>query len=272
MPLHEIQGFKVVHLHPSADEEKDDKWLERESKKYPKDDFDREFRLLPVGQTDAYPVFSDYNRQHHEDVRLEYKRGLKYVYRGWDFGKVHPCVEFLQPDGQRINCIYEVYGTNILLTAFAGKVIADSGLYFPGATFVDWGDASGVNERDDGRSSIKVLSDMGIRLRYRREDVEPGLQKMSEGLVQWREGRPIFQLNPMKCPHLAEAMRGGYRRNPKGMLIKDGTHDHPVDATRYAYQGLQVNINAQFSNRPVKEKQPRRPLTDCEAFGRNGRV
>ena len=272
MALHEIQGFRVVHLHPSADEDKDAAWLENESKKYPKEDFDREFRLLPVGQTDAYPVFGDYNRQHHEEVKLEYKRGLKFIYRGWDFGKVHPCVEFLQPDGQRINCIYEVYGTNIMLTAFAGKVIADSGLYFPGATFVDWGDASGVNERDDGRSSIKVLADLGIHLKYRREDVELGIQKISENLVQWREGRPIVQLNPMKCPHLAEAFRGGYRRNPRGVIIKDGTHDHPIDAFRYAHQGMMININAQFSNRAPKKEKQTRPLTDCELFQRHGRV
>lgn len=272
-PLHTVEGFKVVELSPLADPDKGEQYILEQYAKLPKEDVDREFRLLPVGQVDAYPVFGDYQRKLHEDPTLVYRTGLRYIYRGWDFGKVHPCVEFLQPDGQKINIIYEVYGTNIQLDHFAGKVIAESGINFPGATFVDWVDASGVNtpQSGEGRTCVKILMDMGLRPRYRREDVEIGIEKMAKNLTQWVDGRPILQLNPIRCPHLAASMRGGYKRNPKGVIIKDGVNDHAPDSARYAHQGLMVNITAQF---PVKRDKPKsdRPLTDSELFSRYGRI
>ena len=104
--LHEVEGFKVIELHPEADDEKGAAWLARESKKYPREDFEREFLLKPVGRQDAFPVFADYNKLHHENDKLAYQRSLQLIYRGWDFGKIHPCVEFVQPEGQKINFIY----------------------------------------------------------------------------------------------------------------------------------------------------------------------
>jgi len=271
--LHRLEGFKVVELHPSADPEKDETWLARESKKYPKDDFDREFLLKPVGRTDAYPVFSDWNKAHHEDVTLQYNKAKQIVYRGWDFGKVHPCVEFLQPDGRYINVFYEVYGDNIQLSPFASHVLADSGIMFPNAIFVDWGDASGVNERDEGRPSIKILADLGIKVKYMRREVDEGIAEIAKNVAQWDGGRPILKINPVACPHLADALRGGYRRNPKGEIMKDGTNDHPVDALRYAHQGVLHNINAQFGrSKPKREKKPIRPLTDCETYSQGRRI
>lgn len=271
--IHKLDGFKVIELSPLADPDKGEQYILEQYAKLPKEDVDREFRLLPVGQVDAYPVFGDYQRKHHEDPNLVYKSSFRYIYRGWDFGKVHPCVEFLQPDGQKINVIYEVYGTNVNLTQFAQRVLADSGIHFPGATFVDWVDASGVNtpQSGEGRSCIKILQDFGVHPRYRREDVEIGIEAMAKSLTTWADGRPIFQLNPIRCPHLAAAMRGGYKRNPKGVIIKDGTHDHPADSTRYAHQGLLVNIRAQF---PIKKKEPRKmmPLSDSEQYSRYGRI
>lgn len=271
--LHKVEGFKVVMLEPSADPAKDADWLAREEKKYPKDDFDREFLLKPIGRTDAYPVFADWSRDRHEDVELAYKRHLQFIYRGWDFGRVHPCVEFLQPEGRRINIIYEVYGDNVDLVQFASRVIADSGIFFPGASFVDWADATGVSERDEGRPSIKILQDLGIRVKYRRQEVEEGIQDIAKNLVQYDSNRPIIQLNPIKCPKLATAMRGGYKRNPRGLLIKDGLNDHPVDAFRYAHQGLTLNINLQFRrSAPKKPKREVRPLTDSEMFSLHRKV
>ena len=272
-PPNKVDGFTVIRLETSADPAKDSAWLAAQAKQHPKDDFDREFLLLPVGRADSYPVFGDYQRQHHESELLRYNYHLKYIYRGWDFGKVHPCVEFIQPDGQKLNVIYEIYGTNIMLEQFAERVLADSGLYFPGAMFVDWGDASGVNEKDDGRPSIRVLADKGIRLRIRRQPVEDGVREISKTLIAWTEGRPVLQINPKTCPHLVEAMRGGYRRNPAGIIVKDGKNDHPADAFRYGFSGIQFMIGtAVVRSTPRKHPKPNRPLSDCEAFSKGGHI
>ena len=272
-PPNKIDGFTVVRLETSADPDKGAEWLAAEAKKHRKEDFEREFLLMPVGQQDSYPVFGDYQRPNHENELLRYNRHLKYIYRGWDFGKVHPCVEFVQPAGQHMNVIYEIYGTNIMLDQFASRVLADSGLYFPGAIFVDWGDASGVNERDDGRPSIIVLRDKGIHLRQRRQQVEEGISAIAKGLFTWAEGRPLIQVNPTNCPHLADAMRGGYRRNPAGVIVKDGKNDHPVDAFRYAFNGIMFTVGSSLiRSNPPKKPSTSRPLTDCESFSRGQRV
>lgn len=263
--LHQVEGFKVIELHPGADPEKDEAWLKRESLKYPKEDFDREFLLKPVGRQDAYPVFGDYLRQNHENEKLVYQRSLQYVYRGWDFGKVHPCVIFMQSEGRKINIIYELYGTNVPLASFAATVLADSAIYFPGAKFVDWCDASGVNEKDDGRSSIKVLRDLGLLPRFRREEVEVGIAAIIKNLTTWDSGRPLLQFNSKMAPHLCDAMRGGYKRNPRGDIIKDGINDHPADAFRYGHQGIIFNISAATArSKTYKKPAQNRPLTDCE--------
>lgn len=171
--------------------------------------------------------------------------------------------------------MYELYGTNVVLPQFAGTVLADSGLWFPGARFVDWVDASGINEPQsgEGRTCIKILLDLDLHPKYRRQDPEEGLADISNNLVHWIEGRPIVQINPIKCPHLAEAMRGGYKRNPAGTLVKDGKNDHPVDAFRYAHQGIMFNIkNAQVRSKPQREKPKQRPLSDCELFSKGKRI
>lgn len=268
-----IKGFTVVRLELTADAAKDDAWIERERKNYSKEDFDREFLLKPVGEQDSYPVFADYIRDRHETADLVYQRHLQFVYRGWDFGKIHPCVEFLQPEHERINVIYEIYGNNILLQPFAEKVLADSALFFPNAKFVDWCDASGENTKDDGRPSMKVLRDLGLRPKSIRREVEDGIADITKYLINWSEGRPKLQINPMKAPQLAAAMRGGYRRKPSGVIMKDGDNDHPVDAFRYAFQGVTHNINASIKrSTPPKKQHIDRPLGDCETYTRNRRI
>src|SRR4030095_14837736 len=153
----EIPGFQVVKLHYTADPDKDEEWAARAKKEYPTEDWEREFELKPVGHVGNYPVFNDYKRALHESDKLVYVPALKTVIRGWDFGKVHPCVEFLQLDGLNKNFVGELYGDNILLDAFVQHVLEYSARDFPKATFIDWVDATGKNEKDDGRSSVKVL-------------------------------------------------------------------------------------------------------------------
>src|SRR5262245_1949839 len=237
----EIPGFQVVKLHYSADPEKDEAWAAKSKQEYPSEDWEREFELKPVGHVGNYPVFGDYKRALHESDKLVYVPSkTKILIRGWDFGKVHPVVEYLQTDGLLKNFVGELYGNNILLDPFVQKVLEFSKAEFPGATFIDWVDATGKNEKDDGRSSVKVLMAYGLKPRWRMQEIEEGIKYMREEQVKLQEGRPHFMLNPVKCPHLAAACRGGYQRDKQGKPIKDGTHDHPVDAARYAIMGVKA--------------------------------
>jgi len=250
------EGFVLLRLHYSADESKDAAWAKKAATEYPKEDWDREFELKPVGHRDAYPVFGDYKRALHEDENLVWlpSKG-KLIYRGWDFGKVHPCVEFAQCFGNTKNFIDEIYGSGILIDSFVQQVLSKSNLEFPGCTFIDWVDISGRNEDQWGNSSIKTLKTYGLHPRGRDQSIEDGIKSMCMDLVRLEDGHPYFRLNPTKCSYLATAMRSGYKRNKKGEIIKDGEHDHSVDSARYLHQGVSVEKSSDWQHMRDKMKQ-----------------
>ena len=239
----DLQGFQVLKLHYSADPDKDEAWAAKAKQEYPSELWSREFELQPVGHAGNYPVFGDYKKILHESSKLVYYPGIKQLVRGWDFGKVHPCVEFIQVDGMRKNVVGEVYGNNIYLPQFVEEVLAYGQINFPGAQFLDWVDATGKNERDNGLPSIQILRQFSLKPRWRMQDIEEGIKYIQHDLITFSQGRPQFMLNPQKCPHLAAAMRTGYCRNKTAVPIKDGTHDHPVDALRYGYSGIVTNTS-----------------------------
>jgi hypothetical protein len=237
-----LQGFQVVKLHYSADPEKDQAWVERTKPDYPSETWAREFELDPVGHIGNYPVFGDYKKQLHENPNLTYNSANKIIIRGWDFGKVHPCVECIQIDGVKKNVLLEVAGDNIQLEGFIQQVFAACQIHFPGANFIDWVDATGKNEKDSGLPSIKVMRQFGLKPKWRMQAIEEGVTYMAQEISSIANGRPRFQVHP-RCKQLCEALRGGYQRNKHGIIIKDGTYDHAVDACRYAISGIITKRN-----------------------------
>lgn len=252
----EDSGFAVIKLHYSADPTKDQKWADKAKKEYASDDWLREFELKPIGSKDSYPVFIDYKRGFHEDEKLAWQpsRG-KIIYRGWDFGKVHPCVEFAQVYGVRKNYVDEIYEDNILIENLIQKVLSHSNIYFPNCVFVDWVDVSGRNEDQWGNSSMASMRSYGLHPRGRDQTIEAGIQVMKRDMVMLDDGRPYLMINPTKCPHLATAFRGAYKRNIKGEIIKDGTNDHPVDAARYLHTGVATDQSKDWTDLRTKMKQ-----------------
>jgi|SRR5690242_3439681 len=262
-------GFQVIRLGFWVDEEKDENWRKQMEQKYPSEDFRREFLLEPVGSLDVRPVFGDYRKETHE-ADLEWRPSVgRIIYRGWDFGKVHPACEFMQPNGLEKNFIGEVAPDNIMEEQFVQLVLAYSNQTFRNCTFVDWVDISGRNVDRWGNSSLKTLRSYGLQPRGREQHVEDGILQMSKEMVLHVGGRPYLMVNPKRCPRLAEALRGGYKRNKKGEIIKDGIHDHYVDAARYAVMGatfqkgkgwdtVQAKIKGQYGKFPKGGRDLRR--------------
>jgi hypothetical protein len=258
----DLSGFNIVKLHYSADPEKDAAWANKTKAEYATDVWNREFELQAVGHAGNYPVFGDYKKHIHESKTLGYDSKVKLIVRGWDFGKVHPCVEFLQINGLLKNFIGEVYGTNIFLPQFTAEVIAYSKVHFPGAQFVDWVDATGKNERDNGLPSIQVLRNYGLEPRWRMQDIEEGIGYIQHELITFSQGRPQIMINPEKCPNLVASWRNGYKRDKHGKPIKDGTFDHAADAARYAVSGVVTGTG-------LRETEMRRKLKEYRYKPRN---
>jgi len=231
-------SFQIVRIGYRADEEKDEKWAAKAKQEYSTEDWEREFELKPVGIQDLRPVFGDYKKELHEDKDLMWRPSIgRQIVRGWDFGKTHPACEFIQLNELERNFIGEVAPDNIMEEQFVQMVLAYSTQNFPNCTFTDWIDISGRNVDRWGNSSIKTLRSYGIFPRGKDQAIEDGILEMCKLVVQLVGGRPALMVNPTRAPRLSAAMRGGYKRNKKGEIIKDGIHDHYVDAARYAITG-----------------------------------
>jgi hypothetical protein len=232
------EGFQIIRLHISADPEKDEAWAAKAKQEYSTEDWEREFELKPVGILETRPVFGDYKKTFHESDSLVWKPSAgRVIYRCWDFGKVHPACEFMQVNGLEKNFIGEVAPDNVLEETFVQLVLAHSNQNYPKCNFLDWVDVSGRNEDRWGNSSMKTLRSYGISPKGKDQTIEEGILQMGKELVLTTGGRPCIMVNPKACPRLAAAMRGGYKRNKKGEIIKDGIHDHYIDAARYGIMG-----------------------------------
>ena len=82
-----------------------------------------------------------------------------------------------------------------------------------------------------GKTDVKVLQEAGFTVRTRAMGIDEGLRQIDD-LLEPAIGEPRLLIDPA-CVHLIAAMQA-YRRDSAGKPIKDGTHDHPIDALRYA--------------------------------------
>ncbi|HUO08558.1 MAG TPA: hypothetical protein VM008_09690 [Phycisphaerae bacterium] len=88
----------------------------------------------------------------------------------------------------------------------------------------------GVNSQT-GRSDERVLRDEGFLTRCREMKIDEGIGVIND-LLNPAVGFPRLLIDP-RCQHLIAAMES-YERGKDGQPIKDGVHDHPIDALRYA--------------------------------------
>jgi hypothetical protein len=85
-----------------------------------------------------------------------------------------------------------------------------------------------------GLSDEAVLRAAGFAVRSAPMGVEDGVAFLNELIDPALGGghAPRLFVDP-RCPRLIAALEG-YRRAPDGALVKDGAHDHLIDALRYA--------------------------------------
>lgn len=180
------------------------------------------------------PVYRQFKRTYHVRRGLPYHPYLPLV-RFWDFGYRSPFCGFLQADNNGVmRVLFEVQGENIELKDFASMVKKQGTLRFPGHNaFVDFGDPAARQRKDTG-SSLLLLSELGISLRYRVSRIDEGVRLIRQELGRNIEGEPALQFDEEGCPILISALSGGYRMDDAGKEpVKDGYYDHGADAFRY---------------------------------------
>jgi len=183
-------------------------------------------------------VFDEFDPATHVK-QIDYDANLP-IYRSLDFGFVNPFVcLWIQVDAEGVVRVIDEYvRSRATIDAHASetKSRTPGGERRVAATFCD--PAGGSVNDVTGTSVVRELRAMGIAVRYRHSGILEGIELIRRA-IRGGDGRSTFMLSP-RCERLIEAMQCyHYPDSPAGsgaeLPLKDGLHDHPIDALRYFF-------------------------------------
>ncbi|MBN1817144.1 MAG: hypothetical protein JW828_07260 [Sedimentisphaerales bacterium] len=190
-------------------------------------------------------VFADFDPAEHV-APLGYDPTLP-LYRAIDFGFVNPFVcLWIQVDHEgMVRVIDEYVRSRAAIHVHAREILERTPCdeQRVAATFCD---PAGAGRNDvTGTSAAGEMGTMGIRLHWRRSGILEGIElirrslRSGEGINRLRiDPRCVRLIEAMRCYHYPDANRGpGLSELP----LKDGVYDHPIDALRYFFMGIQTN-------------------------------
>jgi hypothetical protein len=181
-------------------------------------------------------VFDQFDPAEHVQP-IDYDPNLP-LYRSLDFGFVNPFVcLWIQVDGDGVVRVLDEYvRSRATIDAHAAQITqrTPGGEQRVAATFCDPA-GSGVNDVT-GTSTVRELRSLGIVTRYRRSGILEGIELIRRA-IRAGDGKSRLLISP-RCQRLIEAMQC-YHYPETGsaaeLPLKDGLHDHPIDALRYFF-------------------------------------
>jgi hypothetical protein len=92
--------------------------------------------------------------------------------------------------------------------------------------------AGSAKNEQTAKSNVEALADAGFTVKKRRSFIVDGLEKI-RAVLRPADGAPRLFIHP-RCKRLIAAMKAyRYREGGGEVPIKDGEHDHLIDALRY---------------------------------------
>lgn len=231
MKQHNNNGFTVVRLHYTADDNKSLLWADKLKKSYISDIWNQEQELdfTKASGKRVYPEFKS-------EVHIKSLQSIPYrtIWRGWDFGYHHPACIWAQVDENGYpNILAELLGEEIVINDFAKQVKAMSTKLFPGYDFLDAGDPAVRAKSDKSeKTSADILRGMDIRIQTRNTLVKDGINTIRNLLLPLPDGTSKMKIDK-NCKLLIDGFLGGYTRDDNDEPEKDGYYEHLFDALRY---------------------------------------
>jgi len=183
-------------------------------------------------------VFDEFDADLH--VRpVDYDANLP-LYRSLDFGFVNPFVcLWIQVDHDGTVRVIDEYVRSRATTevnAAELKARTPGGEERVAATYGD--PAGDARQGGSGTSVIRDLQSFGIRVKYRPSKIGEGIELIRRA-IRSGDGKTSLVVSP-NCPRLIEALRCYHYPDttdhaPSEVPVKDGVHDHPIDALRYFF-------------------------------------
>ena len=257
---HNRNGFTIIGLHHSADPKKTPEWVAQMKKSYASEDAWKQEQELDFSKTEGARVYPGFKVDKH--VRKLQYNPYRTIWRGWDFGFVHPAVVFAQLDeNDRLCVLKEMMGEEVTINEFAKAVLKTSNELFPGCSFRDAGDPAGRARTDKSeKTTVDILRSFGIKMHMQNSGVDEGINCIRGLLVPRTDDKPGLFVDP-SCEILMDGFLGGYIRKENGDAIKDGFYEHIMDALRYLVVVL-YDVRTYRPYKPAKVYIPKHPIID----------
>jgi len=181
-------------------------------------------------------VFDEFEAATH--VRqLDYDPNLP-LYRALDFGFVNPFVcLWIQVDEKNVVRVIDEYVRSRATIDVHAEEMKRRTPVEEGCVAATFCDPAGKSVNDvTGTSVVRELRTLGIATRFRRSGILEGIELIRRSL-RAGDGKSRLLISP-GCQRLIEAMQCyRYPENSRAseLPLKDGLHDHPIDALRYFF-------------------------------------
>ncbi len=189
-------------------------------------------------------VFDEFDPAKHVQP-IDYDPNLP-LYRTLDFGFVNPFVcLWIQVDSDGMIRVIDGYvrsraTINVHAEEIKSRTVVDEEQV--AATFCD---PAGKSVNDvTGTSVVRELRALGIVVRFKRSGILEGIELIRRA-IRSGDGQSTLVISP-RCQRLIEAMQCYHYPEPGStaggeLPLKDGVHDHPIDALRYFFINYKHN-------------------------------
>ena len=176
-------------------------------------------------------VFPSFDLQTH--VREDLGSGVSPLTLAMDFGFHNPFVcLWIEDDGRVVHVIDEYVQPQRTMSEHVQHIEARQWSRAVRITC----DPAGASRNDQtAESNVQLLKRSGYRVQTRRSTIVEGIELIRAALSP-AAGSPTLFIHP-RCKVLIRALQSyAYPCNAGGELpLKDGVHDHPIDALRYFF-------------------------------------
>lgn len=233
------EGFVIHRLHYHQHPDHDETWEKAARSGLSEARWRREQELSFEGAEGR--VFDQFDSQRHlcSTSYLPGRIDGAKLYRGIDFGYRKPAVVWLEvlPDGSMVvfHCLVGDRWPIHQLMQEIRSVDERYGFQEADFTFTAV-DPAGAAKNDSGISPVEAMLAAGFKLVWSLSSIAAGIEVVRSLLLD-AQGKVRLRVDS-RCADLIRAFQGYAWAQDGELPVKDGVHDHPMDALRY----LLVNL------------------------------
>ncbi|MBL0062415.1 MAG: hypothetical protein IPP40_13270 [bacterium] len=241
-PAQEVlnKHFHIHKLHFSRHPDRDnEKWKQEASRGLSQSQWNREQEMSFESVADR--VYSEFQPTVHILKEEFHPRKEWPLFRTIDFGYRKPFVLWLQqiPSGEYI-VFSEWDGRDCTTEAMHATILRTDLLFGLNESDYNWtaADPSGAAAQDSGISPVDYLVRNGMKIRHRTSKILSGVELVKAALRD-ANGKISLFISP-RCQKLMTDLENYRWDSAKEEPVKDGVHDHSLDALRYFFVNLEA--------------------------------